>query len=270
MSRKGFTLIELLVVVAVLALLASIVFSSLGGAREGARISNALQFQSNMHSLLGSDLVGWWNFNDPDARYKDLSGNGNGGSCATSCPTPTDGVPGMLGSAMEFNGSDSGIVLSKGIDVFDGDFTVSAWVRFNDDSRAIILGTYNEGADQINFEKHTGNRLRIWWDGTPDVFTPNDAVRTDEWHLVSFSRRGNKFLFHVDGIQFHDYTGSIVDRNPAGTWRIGRDSRTGATVTNGSIDDVRVYSRALTSSEISILYALIGNDRTSELHKEGN
>lgn len=57
-KKKGFTLIELLVVVAVLALLASIVFSNLRGAREGARISNALQFQSQMHNRLGPDLIG--------------------------------------------------------------------------------------------------------------------------------------------------------------------------------------------------------------------
>ncbi|MGI6637421.1 MAG: prepilin-type N-terminal cleavage/methylation domain-containing protein, partial [Minisyncoccales bacterium] len=63
-KQSAFTLVELLVVVAVLALLASIVFSNLTGAREQAKISNALSFQSNMHNLLGADLVGWWNFDD--------------------------------------------------------------------------------------------------------------------------------------------------------------------------------------------------------------
>jgi prepilin-type N-terminal cleavage/methylation domain-containing protein len=77
-KEKAFTLVELLVVVAVLALLASIVFSNLTGAREQAKISNALSFQSNMHNLLGADLVGWWNFDRRNGSVaKDSSGYGN-------------------------------------------------------------------------------------------------------------------------------------------------------------------------------------------------
>jgi prepilin-type N-terminal cleavage/methylation domain-containing protein len=127
---KAFTLVELLVVVAVLALLASIVFSNLTGAREQAKISNALSFQSNMHNLLGADLVGWWNFDEDTGNIaKDSSGYGNDGTIVGA--TRVDGVPGTNGKALEFNGSNSYVDLGKN-NILTTDFyywSMSIWAK---------------------------------------------------------------------------------------------------------------------------------------------
>jgi prepilin-type N-terminal cleavage/methylation domain-containing protein len=125
MKNKAFTLIELLVVIAIIGVLASIVLVNLSGAQEKARIAKTLQWTGTAHRSLGGSLVGHWNFNDPDNRYKDISGRNNHGSC-TSCPTAVEGVSGAGSSALSFNGNN--FLRLPNINPNNA-ITVSAWVK---------------------------------------------------------------------------------------------------------------------------------------------
>ncbi len=256
MSRRGFTLIELLVVVAVLALLASIVFSNLGGAREGARISNALSFQSQTHSLLGSDLVGWWNFNDGDAR--DLSGHGNNGTITGA--TFTDGVPGTGGSALSFNGVgdyvDAGNNESLNI---TNAITASAWIKPTTTGQ---VGSVLEKGDTFNPPAEGYLLLVIsdamYWrigDGT-DNDRLNPSFTSTDWTQVVGTFDGDRLIMYFNGIEVASKNTSLESIAVSGsTLKIGRRSAANTQYFNGLIDDVRIYSRALTASEIQTLYA---------------
>ncbi len=271
MSRKGFTLIELLVVVAVLALLASIVFSNLSGAREGARISNALSFQSQTHSLLGSDLVGWWNFNDPDARYKDLSGEGYNGGC-TSCPTPTDSVPGTLGNAMNFSGSnfiDLPIQMNNtNFGRENAQYTFSSWMKLNQhnaEGQSVIFGMayYNGFGIMTASDGSTYTNVRTYFRNSVGQYMTNSvSLNPDEWYYVVsvLDKRSLQIRLFINGDLIHQRSitsDSFTYENYP--FRINGMNQPGGNGPwarlNAVFDDVRIYSRALTAQEIQTLYA---------------
>ncbi len=158
----------------------------------------------------------------------------------------------MENMALEFNGSSSGILLDERFpEVLTGSFTLTMWVYFEDDSRAVLLGSYN-AANNVNFEKHTNNRLRIFWNnGEKDFFTPDNVMSTNKWHLVTFIRDKEQDMFSigVDGKEVAKMIGSGTDIAPTGPFYIGRDSREGSTVTYGKIDDVRISNKVLSLEE---------------------
>ncbi len=85
--KKSFTLIELLVVIAIIGLLVIIIAIPINRARQGASIARILQYEASLHRYLGSDIVGWWQFNEGEGSIaKDISGQGNDGSLMPNCP----------------------------------------------------------------------------------------------------------------------------------------------------------------------------------------
>jgi len=173
--------------------------------------------------------------------------------------------PGTLQNGVGFNTANGGFWEFDGVDdkievtnfptsVFNGSCTMESWVYWNDDSRSIILGNYNVGANDVNFEKLDNYRLRFYWNrGERDVTTSYNAVSGSVWQCVVFVRdtAANAFKFYVNGLLVATVSndGSNI-ASTGSTFRIGADSRNGSTVTNGDISTVRMYSQALTATEI--------------------
>ncbi len=205
-------------------------------------------------------LIGHWTldqnrYNPVTGRVTDNTPYSNHGT--NNGATFTTDRHGKVGGAMEFNGSDSGINLENYPIPLDSSLTLTAWVYYYDDTRGIIFGNYDSFND-INFEKHTSSRLRFYWNGGEvDVFSNDNSFNLNEWNHIAIIRNKelNRVEFWVNG----EHNRSVDDAgsdlaNTGSTFRIGRDSRTGTTVTNGKIDDLRIYDRALSEDEISMLF----------------
>ncbi len=259
-KKRGFTLVELLVVVAVLALLASIVFSSLGGAREGARISNALQFQSNMHSFLGSDLVGWWNFNEGSGSLaRDLSGHGNNGSIVGA--THTAGVPGTLGSALEFDGVTASYIRVPSFGGLQGksQATISFWTKEHMITSGDRYPLWANNNVLIAFGTTGSENMRIRWNLQGDwrvQHNINNILQEGIWyHWVATFNSGSTTIYVNGNVEGGGTDTQTTISDVSTDYDIGHRAGASYIPFNGAIDDVRIYSRSLASREVQTLYA---------------
>ena len=84
------------------------------------------------------------------------------------------------------------------------------------------------------------------------------SVNDGKWHLITGTRQGTTWSIYVDGVLSSSQTqGTGASINASGyDMSVGVGPGNSSGYFNGSIDDVRVYDRALSPSEIQYLYLM--------------
>ncbi|MFA6341008.1 MAG: LamG-like jellyroll fold domain-containing protein [Candidatus Paceibacterota bacterium] len=266
MNRKGFTLIELLVVIAIVGILSSVIYTNITGLRDRAKVTAGIRFDSSTLHSIGDQLVGEWLFNEGANSAIDTSGAGNNAVTATWPIWLQTGGYNNKG-AYSFNGSGYLDLPSTTNLNFErtNPFAISAWIKMTSSVGSIV-------SKMNNSTPYTGYDVSMTDDGKIMFFiintvTTNEilvaSIRTvndDKWHHVaaiydgSSSASGAKI--YIDGslspvtTTYDLLTGSIVN-----AYHLHIGARTGGNNFIGSIDDVRIYSSALSGSDIQKLYA---------------
>ncbi len=253
MKNRAFTLIELLLVIAIIGLLTSIIVISVTSAREKARIAAGMQFGQNIKHSIGSELAGEWSFDNDDAR--DDSGNGNDGIINGS--TPIDGI---TGRAMSFNGAGNYIncgnnqILNPAEEI-----TVEAWIKPANPggSWQSIIANSPTGSQYNYWFYLEGNALKlsVYSATYPDLTVFNAIPAANTWYHVAFTAFNGSTKIFVNGSQIGNNGTAGVGHWPGGDTTIS-DLRPARNICfNGIIDEVRVYGKALSSTEIQQHYA---------------
>jgi len=245
-NQRSFTLIEVLVVIAIIGLLSSIVLVSTQGSREKAKFAKTLQFSRTIQNTLGADAVGWWSFETIEAgKVLDSSGYGKNGTVNGATL-----VPGLeeLGNALSFDGLDDYVAHSA---LFPTAGTIEGWVNWG--RQASTAGQNQAFFGGTLYQISPGNTIYIgitnhWFNFTPVLNTWYHLVFI--WTDKTSDNTGDLF---VNGIKMAE--GGTGTMAIAAFNRIGNHSAAGGIwYFKGLIDEVRVYDRALSSTEIQKHY----------------
>ena len=209
---------------------------------------------------LTDGLVGHWTF-DSTA----------GGKAVDSSPLKNDGilidapveVPGRIGNALQFDGRKAQIKVPAHPSLnMTGPFSISVWVKPVplEDRRAYgVVERWDPGSK----DARNGYFLRIipggrvtfvFWDAIGETESSTQRpVPPDEWTFLTGVFDGPTIKMYMNGKHERTAQASRIPLSSVGPLWIGVGGGDGAHQFKGAIDDVRLYNRALTASEIATL-----------------
>jgi len=215
--------------------------------------------EGRLWSFSTGDLVGWWQFDETEGRVAvDSSGRGHHGSFIGN----PQWQPGRIGGALAFDGQDDYILIKDVTDFsITKEITVACWIniaRFDMPWQAIVAK--GNQAWRI-IRALDGRNIEFACTGVNVPNTPwgnvfgKAAVDDGQWHHLTGVYDGTRVCLYVDGVLDASVEGTgninsnndyvLIGANAGDQWRYW----------HGLIDDVRVYSYALSAEQIKELYA---------------
>ena len=205
---------------------------------------------------LQKGLVGNWSLDQKSLKSPLVLGDktpySNDGISA-NVPVFTAGRTGQLNKAMSFNGSTDIINCGEGGGLFDfsTDFSISVWIKpGGTDNYNAILTKYgtNTGFDFILINGSVYMGLR----GSSQItISTTDDLRDGLWHNISVLNTNSSIDLYVDNVKYTT-TGTWIPAQNNSNLSIGY--RQGLTTFNGSMEDLRIYNRLLSTKEVKSIF----------------
>jgi hypothetical protein len=226
-----------------------ITYAIIGATNEEGTVLGSLEIKV----LAQNGLVGWWQFEDPSGTTTvlDSSGSGNNGTLINGAVE----TAGVVNGAVQLNGTtqyvqipDTGSSCNLDVSPEWAGITLAAWIYPTTANSAGIVGkTY-----QYQLDRHANGSITY-----SDSITPNTAsigyygnTPINTWSHVAVTFDGSNICFYINGVLVETLAraGSLssdtFDATVLGGGYFG-----------GNLDDVRIYNRALSSTEVETLAA---------------
>ncbi len=217
---------------------------------------------------VSSGLVGYWSFNGKDMDWSsntayDRSGYGINGIGTAQLSATTSPVAGRVGQALSFTGAN-GLdmpVTTGSIGALTNAISMSLWVKRGDDGtfRNIAGVTKDDSTTSYSWGFRVNNTNNVFFDvfvsgfrlqvGDPSV------VPVGTWAHYTFTWDGANLILYKNGVLTSSTTRSGT-LDPYNTKQFGISNTGGYSRFVGSIDEVRVYNRALSAAEAKQLYLM--------------
>jgi hypothetical protein len=210
-------------------------------------------------------LVGYWAMDDGSGSTAiDSSGNGNSATL-TNGPTWTAG---HMNGAIAFNGNTSfaSVLIPTSMwNSFSGGFSVSFWALTSDAAGTVPISAFGSAT---SFGLYSGS----WYIGDGSSWTHiNSGISSDgAWHFYAFTWDGTAITSYCDGVKIQQaaFSGASFAGIPNNQLVMGMDNRGSGSYFPGSMDEIRLYNRSLSASEVAAVMndtGLAGNRGSSGL-----
>jgi len=202
-------------------------------------------------------LVGCWLMNEKAGlEVKDLSGHGNDGTLASA----TTWTVGKFGFALGINESAVPVRVTHSESVnIDRNFTISMWFKIPSSALGdnyTLISKYPDNVIYFRCLVLQASGL-VYGDFDDNVLkksvTSTSAVNGGLWHHVVFTRDSSGYKFYLDNVLEDTDTdnGSIANTEDL---VLGATGLTAFDDMLGEIEHCMIFDRALTASEIALLY----------------
>ncbi|MFA6495470.1 MAG: LamG domain-containing protein, partial [Candidatus Paceibacterota bacterium] len=218
-----------------------------------------------------SGLVGYWNFDEGSGTIaKDTSGNGRNGTLVNFLFSgESNWVVGKVGGGLSFNGINNYVDTSNFFDN-PSSFTVALWFKVGSkhgfSNLVTKLSDWGSGAGWSAVDNYGNGEISMLYQqnggsvyvqkGIDPAYQPTDGG----WHLLGVALSSQLFTFYLDGraVTSSDqgsvgYPSSVTNTTNVRMGTTGNFTPS-SSYASGTFDDVRLYNRALSSSEMMALY----------------
>ena len=219
-------------------------------------------FQAGTHidltpALRDSGMVGYWTFdgtgsvvNGQTTGINDSSGKGNIAVASNANGTGMAFVAGKIGNALQFDGVDDGLRVSSVNYSISKAFTASGWFNFNKYSHMQLLDNR-----AFSLKWRISGETPYWnvydaSNGYIGSFHYSSAPNLNEWHHYAITYNGSSIKTYIDGVNIIQNSANANTTNRVDLII----SPASGELMSGLMDDLRVYNRALSDSEIKVIY----------------
>jgi PKD repeat protein len=219
------------------------------GANTESRVIN--RYIAAGYTLLSEGLSAWYPLN---GNAEDASGNGHDGDLVGGM-VATTGHDGAINGGMYFDGVDDYVNL--GAWSFAGEMTICAWVKSPGTSGGYqrFINMSNGGYDEIMFGIGDSPNQSHFGIGDYEMYYDNCIIPNHWEYVCATVNLSGVMKLYRNGVLLQQMAGQTPSSVIRYSQYLAKSPWSEDLLFTGSMDDVRIYHRELSQSEILMLYS---------------
>ena len=205
-------------------------------------------------ATLTDDIISYYKLDNTTGVVFDMLGLNDGTNDGA-----TRGVTGKINNAFDFDGINDNVNISAGINLSNKNFTISLWIANTyslTTKTKFIIGQGSPSANQAIFISRDKNTGKVNFGFISDDLSSSTNLSTDgsfeHWVFTYDASTNNKSIYFNGSLDSDDI--SSADTSAIGEFIIGDWLGTVDETFEGRLDEIGIWNRSLSSSEVSQLY----------------